>query len=72
MLVDSGLNGIKISVDSLERNVFKTITGHERVPEILEGIENLQSLNFNNIKINAVLLNGINANEKNFNSWENL
>ncbi len=69
MLVDSGLNGINISVDSLDRNVFKTITGHDRLPEILEGIENLQSLNFNNIKINAVLLNGINANEKNFNSW---
>ena len=66
MLVDSGLNGINISIDSLDRNIFKNITGHDRLPEILKGIQILQDLNFNNIKINAVLLNGINASEKDF------
>ena len=30
---------------------------------------NLQELNFNNIKINAVLLKGINDSEKDFNDW---
>ena len=69
MLVDSGLNGINISIDSLDRNTFNTITGHDRLPEILKGIKNLQDLNFDNIKINAVLLNNINASEKDFNSW---
>jgi len=69
MLVDSGLDGINISIDSLDRNIFKTITGHDRLPEILKGIKNLQDLNFNNIKINAVLLNNINASENDFNSW---
>ena len=69
MLVDSGLNGINISIDSLDRNTFKTITGHDRLPEILRGIQNLQDLNFDNIKINAVLLNNINASEKDFNNW---
>ncbi len=68
-LVDSGLNGINISIDSLERETFKKITGHDRLPEILQGIKNLQSLNFQNIKINAVLLNGINASEKDFEIW---
>ena len=29
MLVDSGLNGINISIDSLDRDIFKTITGHD-------------------------------------------
>ena len=58
MLVDSGLNGINISIDSLDRDTFKAITGHDRLPEILKGIKNLQDLNFDNIKINAVLLNG--------------
>ena len=66
MLVDSGLNGINISIDSLDRNIFKNITGHDRLPEILKGIQNLQDLNFDNIKINAVLLNGINASETDF------
>ena len=71
MLVDSGLNGINISIDSLNRNTFKNITGHDRLPEILKGIQNLQDLNFDNIKINAVLLNGINASETDFDIWAN-
>ena len=37
MLVDSGLNGINISIDSLDRKTFKSITGHDRLPEILKG-----------------------------------
>ena len=71
MLVDSGLNGINISIDSLDRNTFKTITGHDRLPEILRGIQNLQNLNFDNIKVNAVLLNNINSSEKDFDTWAN-
>ena len=69
MLVDSGLNGINISIDSLDRNIFKSITGHDRLPEILKGIQILQDLNFENIKVNGVLLNNINASEKDFSSW---
>ena len=69
MLVDSSLNGINISIDSLDRNIFKSITGHDRLPEILKGIQILQDLNFENVKVNAVLLNNINASEKDFNSW---
>ena len=70
-LVDSGLNGINISIDSLDRNTFKTITGHDRLPEILRGIQNLQDLGFDNIKVNAVLLNNINSSEKDFDTWAN-
>ena len=70
-LVDSGLNGINISIDSLDRNTFKNVTGHDRLSEILKGIQNLQDLNFENIKVNAVLLNGVNTSKKDFNSWAN-
>ncbi len=69
LLVDSGLNGINISIDSLDRETFKNITGHDRLTEILKGIKNLQDLAFENIKINGVLLNGINASEKDFDKW---
>ena len=71
LLVDSGLDGINISIDSLDKKTFKTITGHDRLPEILRGIQNLQDLNFDNIKVNAVLLNNINASEKDFNTCSN-
>ena len=65
----SGLDGINISIDSLDPKTFKKITGHDRLEEILKGIKNLQKLNFRNIKINAVLLKGINDSEKDFDSW---
>lgn len=68
---DSGLDGINISIDSLDREKFKKITDHDRLPEILEGIKILQDLNFKNIKINAVLLKGVNDSEEEFNQWAN-
>ena len=66
---NSGLDGINISIDSLNANTFKKITGHDRLEKILKGIKNLQKLNFKNIKINAVLLKGINDSEKDFDDW---
>ena len=66
---NSGLDGINISIDSLNADTFKKITGHDRLGEILKGIKNLQKLNFKNIKINAVLLKGVNDTEKDFNNW---
>ena len=70
-LKDSGLDGINISIDSLNSKTFKQITGHDRLHEILEGIQQLQKLNFKNIKINAVLMKGINDSEKDFKEWSN-
>ena len=70
-LKDSGLDGINISIDSLNSKTFKQITGHDRLYEILEGIQELQKLNFKNIKINAVLMKGINDTEKDFKEWSN-
>ena len=70
-LKESGLDGINISIDSLNSKTFKQITGHDRLEEILEGIQELQKLDFKNIKINAVLMKGINDTEKDFKSWSN-
>ena len=69
LLVKSGLTGINISIDSLNQETFKNITGHDRLPEILKGIQNLQDMGFENIKINAVLLNDINSSRKDFDRW---
>ena len=43
-LHECGLDGINISIDSLSRDTFKKLTGHDRLPEILKGIKILQSL----------------------------
>ena len=66
-----GLDGINISIDSLDRNTFKKLTGHDRLLEILNGIKILQDLNFKSIKVNAVLLKGINDTEKDFQIFSN-
>ena len=68
---ESGLDGINISIDSLNKEVFKKVTSHDRLEEILRGIKVLQRLSFKNIKINAVLLKGINDSEDDFNQWSN-
>ena len=69
-LHESGLDGINISIDSLNRETFKKLTGHDRLPEILKGIKILQKLNFKNIKVNAVLLKGINDTYEDFKLFE--
>ena len=66
---NSGLDGINISIDSLNADTFKKITGHDRLEEILKGIKKLKNLDFKNIKINAVLLKGVNDSDKDFNDW---
>ena len=68
-LIDNGLTGINISIDSLNREKFKEVTGHDRLPQILEGIKILQEKNFKKIKINAVFLKGINDSESEFEKW---
>ena len=70
-LHDAGLDGINISIDSLNKKTFKKLTGHDRLQEILEGIKILQKLNFKNIKVNAVLLKGINDSREEFEKFRN-
>ena len=69
-LLATGINGINISIDSLDRNKFKEITGQDRLPQILEGINILQNKGFKNIKVNAVLLKNINDSLEEFQNWE--
>src|SRR6056300_346639 len=70
-LFEAGLDGINISIDSLNRETFKKLTGHDRLNEILEGIKILQKLDFKNIKVNAVLLKGINDTYEEFEKFGN-
>ncbi|MGY3265242.1 GTP 3',8-cyclase MoaA [Lysobacter sp. HA35] len=56
---EAGLTSLNVSVDSLDREAFHSITGHDRLPEILEGIDDALTLGFDAIKLNAVLLRGV-------------
>ncbi len=69
-VVNAKIDGINVSIDSLDREKFKFITGKDRLEDILIGLKALQDLNFKNIKVNAVLLKGVNDGEQDFDSWQ--
>lgn len=57
---DAGLRAINISIDSLKARRFEEITGHDRLDEILKGMEDCFRAGFKTVKINTVLLKGMN------------
>ena len=62
-LVDAGLTRINISLDTLDRDRFKLMTHRDRIDDVFAGIKAAQAAGINPIKINAVLLKGVNADE---------
>ncbi len=61
-LVQAGLNRINISLDSLNALRFRKLTGAELAP-VLEGIQAAKRAGLAPIKLNTVLMRGINAGE---------
>jgi len=59
---DAGIRNLNISVDSLDPDLFHRITGHDRLAEILAGIEKSLETGYDQVKINVVLLKDINDN----------
>ena len=60
---DAGIRAINISIDSLDAAKFKQITGHARLAEVLDGIEAARAAGIADIKINTVLMRGLNHRE---------
>ena len=61
--LEAGVDAINVSVDSLDARGFQTITGHNRLQEILNGIDRGFQLGMNGFKVNAVLMRGHNADQ---------
>lgn len=59
-LRDAGLKRVSFSLDSLDRDNFKKITGRDGLTEVLDGIKLARQLGFAPIKVNAVLIRGVN------------
>lgn len=60
---EMGLTALNVSLDSLDAARFRAITGHDRYAEIHEGVEMALGLGFASVKLNAVLLRGVNDDE---------
>ncbi len=56
----AGLKRLNVSLDTLRRETFKAITGSDRLEDVLSGIRLAQDLGFKPVKINVVLLKGVN------------
>lgn len=59
----NGVSAINVSVDSLDKDKFAEITGQDRLPEVLKGIRAAQDAGIDRVKINAVVLKGLNEHE---------
>jgi cyclic pyranopterin phosphate synthase len=62
-LRDAGLRRISFSLDSLDRDNFKKITGRDGLAEVLASLDLAQELGLQPIKVNAVIIRGINDHE---------
>ena len=59
----AGLRRISFSLDSLARDNFRKITGRDGLDEVLTSIGLAQELGLHPVKVNAVIIRGINDNE---------
>lgn len=62
-LVDAGLRRINISLDTLEKDVFKKMTHRDRIEDVFAGIAAAKEAGLFPVKINTVLLRGVNDGE---------
>ena len=61
LLKDAGLNRLTVSLDSIDPDVFKEMSGRPQGPtNTLAGIKTAASLGFKQIKINVVVQRGVN------------
>ncbi|KAA8751476.1 GTP 3',8-cyclase MoaA [Paenibacillus sp. UASWS1643] len=63
LLKAAGLNRVNISLDSLKPERFASITRGGKVQRVLDGIKASQQAGFHPIKLNVVLMKGVNDDE---------
>ncbi|HEX4265902.1 MAG TPA: GTP 3',8-cyclase MoaA [Verrucomicrobiae bacterium] len=62
-LREAGLRRVSFSLDSLDRENFKKITGRDGLGEVLRSIELARELGFDPVKVNGVIIRDINDHE---------
>jgi cyclic pyranopterin phosphate synthase len=62
-LKNNGLDKLNISLDTLDKLKYKAITGFDGLDDVLSSIDKATALNISSIKINAVIMKGVNDDE---------
>lgn len=58
--LDAGLDALNLSIDSLDPRIFQAITGHNRLQEVLTGMQKAFDRCLSGVKVNVVLMRGLN------------
>jgi len=59
-LADAGLDRVNVSLDTIDREQFHEITRRDRLHDVLDGLAAAKSAGLTPVKVNAVLLRGVN------------
>lgn len=59
-LAEAGLNRVNVSLDSIRHEAFREITRRDRLHDVLEGLQAAHAAGLGPVKVNAVLMRGIN------------
>ena len=59
----AGLGRVTVSLDTLRPERFKTLTRRDTLPQVLEGIETVNRMGWPGLKIDTVLMRGVNDDE---------
>ena len=62
-LRDSGIHRVTVSLDTLRQDRFRALTRRESFPQVLEGIEAVQTLGWPGLKLDTVVMRGVNDDE---------
>lgn len=62
-LVEAGLNRVNVSLDTLDRARFAELTRRDRIEDVFEGMAAAAAAGLQPVKINSVLLRGVNEDE---------
>jgi cyclic pyranopterin phosphate synthase len=62
-LRDAGLHRITVSLDTLKRNRFETLTRRDELHAVLAGIDAAAAAGFRSIKLDTVVIRGVNDDE---------
>jgi GTP 3',8-cyclase len=62
-LRDAGLERVNVSLDTLDRERFKKLTHRDRLDDVLAGLAAARATGLEPVKVNAVLMRGVNDDE---------
>ncbi|WP_285698024.1 GTP 3',8-cyclase MoaA [Actinomadura sp. NBRC 104412] len=62
-LARAGLDRVNVSLDTLDREVFKRLAHRDRLPDVLAGLAAARDAGLLPVKVNAVLMRGVNDHE---------